>query len=82
MQNTLLFPQSLIQNNFQFYTEKNHSGFFGSFLSKKIMKLCENDGDLRRTTFLKLILQEFQNLFFSIITCEVFHSLLQEVNSI
>jgi len=81
MQNTILFPQSLIQKIFQFCTENNHSGYFGLSLSLENMNLCEKVGDLHEKTLTKFTINKFQNLFFSIITCEVFHSFLQEVKS-
>ena len=62
-------------------TEIKTSGLFDCLFIKNQVVFETGKVSLNRYTNLNSVLKGFENLFLSIFTCEVFHSILQEVKS-
>ncbi len=81
MQTTYFSQKTLNSNYSEISTEKKSSGLFFWLNRLNNHELGVKIGYLYHLKQLKLVSKELQNLFFSILTCEVFHSLFQEVKS-
>jgi len=81
MQITFFSKKTLNSNYSEISTEKKSSGLFCYLNRLNKQGLDVKIGHLLQLNHFKLVSKELQNLFFSIFTCEVFHSLFQEVKS-